>query len=65
MGEEGAFEISRGPPYDLRNWRPTIVMQKMIKEFKPAAVIVDPVSILNAVASNSNVKTMLTPFWIS
>jgi circadian clock protein KaiC len=48
--------------------RPTIyglethlsVMQKMIDEFKPAAVIVDPVSNLNAVASNSNVKTMLT-----
>ncbi len=48
--------------------RPTIyglethlsVMQKMINEFKPAAVIVDPVSNLNAVASNSNVKTMLT-----
>jgi circadian clock protein KaiC len=48
--------------------RPTIyglethlsVMQKMINEFKPAAVIVDPVSNLNAVANNSNVKTMLT-----
>jgi circadian clock protein KaiC len=48
--------------------RPTIyglethlsVMQEMINEFKPAAVIVDPVSNLNAVASNSNVKTMLT-----
>jgi len=48
--------------------RPTIyglethlsVMQKMINEFKPAAVIVDPVSNLNAVASNSNVKMMLT-----
>jgi circadian clock protein KaiC len=48
--------------------RPTIyglethlsVMQKMISEFKPAAVIVDPVSNLNAVANNSNVKTMLT-----
>lgn len=36
------------------------VMQKMITEFKPAAVIVDPVSNLNAVANNSNVKTMLT-----
>jgi circadian clock protein KaiC len=36
------------------------VMQKMIDEFKPAAVIVDPVSNLNAVANNSNVKTMLT-----
>jgi len=35
-------------------------MQKMINEFKPAAVIVDPVSNLNAVANNSNVKTMLT-----
>ena len=48
--------------------RPTIyglethlsVMQKMINEFKPAAVIVDPVSNLNAVANISNVKTMLT-----
>lgn len=48
--------------------RPTIyglethlsVMQKMINEFKPAAVIVDPVSNLNAVANNLNVKTMLT-----
>jgi len=48
--------------------RPTIyglethlsVMQKMINEFKPAVVIVDPVSNLNAVANNSNVKTMLT-----
>jgi circadian clock protein KaiC len=48
--------------------RPTIyglethlsVMQKMINEFKPGAVIVDPVSNLNAVANNSNVKTMLT-----
>jgi len=48
--------------------RPTIyglethlsVMQKMINEFKPAAMIVDPVSNLNAVANNSNVKTMLT-----
>jgi circadian clock protein KaiC len=48
--------------------RPTIyglethlsVMQKMINEFKPAAVIVDPVSNLNAVANYSNVKTMLT-----
>ena len=48
--------------------RPTIyglethlsVMQKMINEFKPAAVIVDPVSNLNAVANSSNVKTMLT-----
>jgi len=48
--------------------RPTIyglethlsVMQKMMSEFKPAAVIVDPVSNLNAVANNSNVKTMLT-----
>ena len=48
--------------------RPTIyglethlsVMQKMINEFKPAAVIVDPVSNLNAVANQSNVKTMLT-----
>ncbi len=47
--------------------RPTIyglethlsVMQKMINEFKPAAVIVDPVSNLNAVASESNVKMML------
>jgi circadian clock protein KaiC len=36
------------------------VMQRMISEFKPAAVIVDPVSNLNAVANNSNVKTMLT-----
>jgi len=36
------------------------VMQKMINEFKPAAVIVDPVSNLNAVANISNVKTMLT-----
>jgi len=36
------------------------VMQKMINEFKPAAVIVDPVSNLNAVANNANVKTMLT-----
>lgn len=36
------------------------VMQKMINEFKPAAVIVDPVSNLNAVANSSNVKTMLT-----
>jgi len=35
-------------------------MQKMINEFKPAAVIVDPVSNLNAVANNANVKTMLT-----
>ena len=48
--------------------RPTIyglethlsVMQKMINEFKPAAVIVDPVSNLNAVANNSNVKLMLS-----
>ena len=48
--------------------RPTIyglethlsVMQKMINEFKPAAVIVDPVSNLNAVANSSNVRTMLT-----
>ncbi len=48
--------------------RPTIyglethlsVMQKMVNEFKPAAVIVDPVSNLNAVANNANVKTMLT-----
>jgi len=48
--------------------RPTIyglethlsIMQKMINEFKPAAVIVDPVSNLNAVANNSNVKMMLT-----
>ena len=48
--------------------RPTIyglethlsIMQKMINEFKPAAVIVDPVSNLNAVANNANVKTMLT-----
>src|SRR4030042_1378750 len=48
--------------------RPTIyglethlsVMQKMINEFKPAAVIVDPVSNLNAVAKHANVKTMLT-----
>jgi len=32
----------------------------MINEFKPAAVIVDPVSNLNAVANYSNVKTMLT-----
>ncbi len=48
--------------------RPTIyglethlsVMQKMINEFKPAAVIVDPISNLNAVANNSNVKTMIT-----
>jgi circadian clock protein KaiC len=48
--------------------RPTIyglethlsVMQKMINEFKPGAVIVDPVSNLNAVANISNVKTMLT-----
>jgi circadian clock protein KaiC len=48
--------------------RPTIyglethlsVMQKMINEFKPSAVIVDPVSNLNAVANHSNVKTMLT-----
>jgi len=48
--------------------RPTIygleihlsVMQKMINEFKPAAVIVDPVSNLNAVANNANVKMMLT-----
>ena len=48
--------------------RPTIyglethlsVMQKMINEFKPTAVIVDPISNLNAVANNSNVKTMLT-----
>lgn len=48
--------------------RPTIyglethlsVMQKMINAFKPAAVIVDPVSNLNAVANNANVKTMLT-----
>jgi circadian clock protein KaiC len=48
--------------------RPTIyglethlsVMQNMINEFKPAVVIVDPVSNLNAVANNSNVKTMLT-----
>jgi circadian clock protein KaiC len=48
--------------------RPTIyglethlsVMQKMINEFKPEAVIVDPVSNLNAVANISNVKTMLT-----
>ena len=48
--------------------RPTIyglethlsVMQKMMNEFKPAAVIVDPVSNLNAVANISNVKTMLT-----
>jgi circadian clock protein KaiC len=36
------------------------VMQKMITEFKPAAVIVDPVSNLNAVANKPNVKTMLT-----
>jgi circadian clock protein KaiC len=36
------------------------VMQNMINEFKPAAVIVDPVSNLNAVANISNVKTMLT-----
>jgi circadian clock protein KaiC len=36
------------------------VMQKLINEIKPAAVIVDPVSNLNAVASDSNVKTMLT-----
>jgi len=35
-------------------------MQKMITEFKPAAVIVDPVSNLNAVANNANVKMMLT-----
>ena len=48
--------------------RPTIyglethlsVMQKMINEFKPAAVIVDPVSNLNAVANNSNIKLMLS-----
>jgi circadian clock protein KaiC len=48
--------------------RPTIyglethlsVMQKMINEFKPAAVIVDPVSNLNAVANTANVKMMLT-----
>jgi circadian clock protein KaiC len=48
--------------------RPTIyglethlsIMQKIINEFKPAAVIVDPVSNLNAVANISNVKTMLT-----
>jgi circadian clock protein KaiC len=35
-------------------------MQKMINEFKPAAVIVDPVSNLNAVANNSNIKLMLS-----
>ena len=48
--------------------RPTIyglethlsVMQKMINEFKPAAVIVDPVSNLTMVANKPNVKTMLT-----
>jgi len=48
--------------------RPTIyglethlsVMQEMISEFKPAAVIVDPVSNLTAVANKPNVKTMLT-----
>ena len=48
--------------------RPTIyglethlsLMQKMIIEFKPAAVVVDPVSNLNAVANSSNVKMMLT-----
>jgi circadian clock protein KaiC len=37
-----------------------LVMQKMINEFKPAAVIVDPVSNLNAVANHANVKMMLT-----
>jgi len=48
--------------------RPTIyglethlsVMQEMINEFNPRAVIVDPVSNLNAVANNINVKMMLT-----
>jgi len=48
--------------------RPTIyglethlsVMQEMINEFNPRAVIVDPVSNLNAVANNANVKMMLT-----
>jgi circadian clock protein KaiC len=35
-------------------------MQSMINEFKPAAVIVDPVSNLNSVANKPNVKTMLT-----
>jgi circadian clock protein KaiC len=35
-------------------------MQKLINQFKPAAVIVDPVSNLNAVANLSNVKMMLT-----
>jgi len=48
--------------------RPTIyglethlsVMQKMMNAFKPAAVIVDPVSNLNTVANNANVRTMLT-----
>jgi circadian clock protein KaiC len=34
-------------------------MQKLIAEFKPAAVIVDPVSNLGAVAKESDVKSML------
>lgn len=48
--------------------RPTIyglethlsIMQEMISEFNPRAVIVDPVSNLNAVANNINVNMMLT-----
>jgi circadian clock protein KaiC len=55
---------------DFRTMRPTqyglethlVVMEKLVDEFKPAVVIIDPISTLSAIGSARETKSMLARF---
>ncbi len=54
------FVAERPTAYEME--RHLLVMEKLVRQFRPAAVVIDPISNLQMIGSDSDVKSLLTRF---